>query len=322
MLARCSLSVLPSSPGPWPNQWSQPQSLVRVARVDLLKSSLVGDLCFRACLRHSDPQKKNSSNGSEQADDKMDVREDLMSAFNGEDDTQPFDSQPHYEDSQAIAVPVDYHEDSQYDGPSPPPLKRLKASEQLGGEATATVEAMPLAQAEAPSLGEEMVAAPLMAADVAHMGAGAEQPQIMAAQVEQMVADAAQPAPVAGPGVDHATQILEKKRATSRAWHAKWVSKGVPRPAPAVAGQVQDAGPAPVAGQDGGPVPVAGPGPDGAAAVNRPLNMRDHCARFVRRWLSESNLPPSNERRLLAYKAWMESAERAALMAGQAGVQG
>ena len=300
----------------------------------------------------------------------MDVREDLMSAFNGEDDTQPFDSQPNYEDSQAIDVPLDYGEDSQYDGPSPRPLKRLKASEELGGEATAMVEATPVAQPPVASRWSasagEMVAdagqVQLMAAQVEQMVANPVQPQVMAAvadagqpqveqtvanaghpqvmaavadagqpeimraQVEQMVADAAQPAPVQGE--DAARRILEKKRATSRAWHAKWVSKGVLRSAPAAPPLGQDGGPVPVAGQDGGPVPVAGqdggPVPVAGQAVNpgRPLNKRDHCARFVTRWLSESNLPPSNERRMLAYKAWMESSERAALMAGQAGVQG
>ena len=84
-------------------------------------------------------------------------------------------------------------------------------------------------------------------------------------------------------------------RENSRAWHEKWVRKGVPR---------QNAG-----------QPLPEPMPAG------PMNMRDHANRFITEWVQNSEMPPSVERRRAACAAWMVSEERANLIAGRAGVQ-
>ena len=107
------------------------------------------------------------------------------------------------------------------------------------------------------------------------------------------------PQGVVEPDLSEKQTKLEKKRANSRAWHAKWVSKGVPREHPAEADVHVAVQPAP--------------------AVQ--VNMRDVCNRFVTKWIEECGLPASNDRRKLAYAAWKNSAERAALMAGRQGVQ-
>ena len=120
---------------------------------------------------------------------------------------------------------------------------------------------------------------------------------------------------------------LRKKRENSRAWHQKWVSKGVPRVVgaqpsgalsgasnsePAVGHRDQPDQPEPAVG------PVGEPEPAEAACVT---NMRDACAAFVAEWIRNCGLPPSNDRRAKAYKAWMESDQRASMLAGRAGVQ-
>ena len=98
----------------------------------------------------------------------------------------------------------------------------------------------------------------------------------------------------------------EKKRKQSREWHAKWIRKGVPRvAAPA------EPEPARPADDDAHENPELPP----------PANMREACQRFVTRWINESGLPASNERRRAAYTAWNNSEERRALMAGRANVQ-
>lgn len=87
----------------------------------------------------------------------------------------------------------------------------------------------------------------------------------------------------------------ELKRISSNKWHEKWISKGVPRV----------------------------PKDDSQNEANgRPANMRDACAQYVSKWINESGLPPSNERRKKAYEAWMSSDERSKLLAGKANVQG
>lgn len=85
----------------------------------------------------------------------------------------------------------------------------------------------------------------------------------------------------------------EMKRRSSNLWHEKWISKGVPR------------------------VPK-----DDSKRSDQPVNMRDACAQFVAKWISESGMQPSNERRKKAYEAWMSSDERAKLLAGKSNVQG
>lgn len=89
------------------------------------------------------------------------------------------------------------------------------------------------------------------------------------------------------------TKRVEKKRKVSRDWHAKWISKGVPRP------------PAPNVREV--PTPVS--------------NMREACAKFVSQWIAASGMEPSNERRQAAYRARMESDQRSDYLAGREGVQ-
>ena len=91
-------------------------------------------------------------------------------------------------------------------------------------------------------------------------------------------------------------QQLEQKRANSRAWHQKWVSKGVPK-------DPKDSTPA------------------SSEPTTQNKSMREHCQEFVSEWIKNSGMEASNERRVAAYKAWMESERRANLMAGRAGVQ-
>lgn len=85
----------------------------------------------------------------------------------------------------------------------------------------------------------------------------------------------------------------ENHRRNSRNWHAKWIKKGVPR--------------------------EANPKPD--TDTDSKKDMRVVCAEFIAKWIAESGMDPSNERRTMAYKAWMESDQRAALLAARAGSQ-
>lgn len=89
----------------------------------------------------------------------------------------------------------------------------------------------------------------------------------------------------------------EMKRISSNKWHEKWISKGVPR-APKDESQSQ------------------------SEPSSRPANMRDACAQFVSKWINESGMQPSNDRRKKAYEAWMSSDERSKLLAGKSNVQG
>lgn len=99
--------------------------------------------------------------------------------------------------------------------------------------------------------------------------------------------------------IDEETRKLQEeerkkvlKRKNSREWHAKYVSKRVFR--------------------------------EQATPQQKPdtnKNMHTACVAFVSRWIQESGMAPSNERRASAYKAWMASEERAALLASKSGVQ-
>ena len=108
----------------------------------------------------------------------------------------------------------------------------------------------------------------------------------------------------------------EKKRRNSRAWHAKWVKKGVlrsdPNAAEAAPSTTEEA-PEPV--QADVPPPVEN---DGRSTSS---NMREACAKFVKEWIEKSNLPPSQERVLKARQAWMNSEDRSAMLAGRKKVQ-
>ena len=88
-------------------------------------------------------------------------------------------------------------------------------------------------------------------------------------------------------------------RKNSTKWHQKWISKGVPR--------TQE--------------PKRGAKSKASASTDRPQNLVQAKDSFISQWIKDSNLPPSNDRRTLAIKAWMESPLRANLLAGRAGVQ-
>jgi len=227
------------------------------------------------------------------AEESQEVKEDLGPLFDEVADQQP--SPKRLKRSDAFLVESDtevaariaqetneaflnYHGEKHFgpvgggSGPTVPDLVRSSASPQHG-EALGNVQGQP------------------------------EEPQGVVAEPEAPQSVAVDPKPDDVPELGLSEeQKLERKRATSRAWHAKWVSKGVPR---AAADDDAAEAAAPVVQ----PVPAA------------PVNMRDACNRFVSKWIELSGLPPSNDRRKLAYAAWMISAERAGLMAGRQGVQ-
>lgn len=102
---------------------------------------------------------------------------------------------------------------------------------------------------------------------------------------------------------------LERKRASSRAWHAKWEKKGVPkkqRTEEPGAAAVPPVAPAP-------PAVIQQPG-----SFNNLMEARDF---FIRDWIARSDLPRSNERRAAATTAWMASQLRADVMASRSGIQ-
>lgn len=98
----------------------------------------------------------------------------------------------------------------------------------------------------------------------------------------------------------------EKKRASSRLWHQKWESKGVPKK------QKTD---------ESEPVPTAKAKAKAQAAPVSQRSLMSARDEFVRDWISASTMPPSLERRSAALKAWMDSSVRANLMATRAGTQ-
>lgn len=93
---------------------------------------------------------------------------------------------------------------------------------------------------------------------------------------------------------------IERHRANSRAWHEKWEKKGIPRSSSSSNGNGE-----------------AARGP----AVNAPASLSEARDRFVTHWIQNSGMHKSNERRKLAYKAWMESSIRADIVAGRSGIQ-
>lgn len=98
---------------------------------------------------------------------------------------------------------------------------------------------------------------------------------------------------------------LERKRENSRAWHAKWESKGVPKKPKTAAAAAEVSEPAVVA-------------PRSAASFSSLMEASDF---LIRDWISHSNMEQSNERRQAATKAWMESHLRSEVVAARAGVQ-
>lgn len=87
----------------------------------------------------------------------------------------------------------------------------------------------------------------------------------------------------------------ELHRADSRAWHEKWVKKGIPRN------------------------PASDPAPPAPGLP--PATLSKARDRFISEWIQASDMPPSQERFKKACKAWMESSARADYMAARAGVQ-
>ena len=121
-------------------------------------------------------------------------------------------------------------------------------------------------------------------------------------------APAQSPQQQAGEGEDEAEKKkqaqLEKKRSNSRAWHAKWESKGVlKKPKTATATDVSE------------PAVVA---PRSAASFSSLTDARDF---FIKDWISHSDMEQSVDRRKAATKAWMESNLRSEAVAARAGVQ-
>ncbi len=121
-------------------------------------------------------------------------------------------------------------------------------------------------------------------------------------------APAQSPQQQAGEGEDEAEKKkqaqLEKKRSNSRAWHAKWESKGVlKKPKTATATDVSE------------PAVVA---PRSAASFSSLTDARDF---FIKDWISHSDMEQSVDRRKAATKAWMESNLRSEVVAARAGVQ-
>lgn len=97
----------------------------------------------------------------------------------------------------------------------------------------------------------------------------------------------------------------KKHRENSQKWHQKWVSKGV---------------------QSETKIPqnVETPAEEPAAVEQRLPSIESLSeARnvFVRGWISTCGMPPSNDRRKAALKAWMDCPLRARLLAGRQGTQ-
>ena len=89
----------------------------------------------------------------------------------------------------------------------------------------------------------------------------------------------------------------EMHRQSSRAWHSKWISKGVPRAA----------------------IPPE-PESEGAPSCTSSSLARAR-EKFITEWIEASDMPKSQERFKAACKAWMESTTRADFMSARAGVQ-
>lgn len=112
------------------------------------------------------------------------------------------------------------------------------------------------------------------------------------------------------PGMSEAEQEEVKRlrrqrhRDVSAAWHQKFSRKG----------EIRDQGVA-----DGGLDSRASPhAPVEVPDLSVPLtDMRAAKRRFVSDWISQSDMPPSRDRCKAALQAWMQSTDRAALLAGR-----
>lgn len=100
----------------------------------------------------------------------------------------------------------------------------------------------------------------------------------------------------------------DKHRENSRAWHKTWVKKGVRREA------------APQEPHDGDVGPHHDVG-GGDSNRERPLTLTQAKDKFISEWIKTCGMAASNDRRVAAIKAWMESDTRANYLASRAGVQ-
>ena len=108
-----------------------------------------------------------------------------------------------------------------------------------------------------------------------------------------------EPAPVIDAPEREAGKRLEEKKAIHRensaAWHKQLIKKGVPRNS-----------------VDG----------DNTSEPSQPIQSLSQARdQFVAKWIQDSNMPKSMERRTAAYEAWMSSETRANILAGRSGVQ-
>jgi hypothetical protein len=143
-------------------------------------------------------------------------------------------------------------------------------------------------------------------------------PEYASMPVKPMVtsSDGPQPPPEDGPtelaeseGENEKDRKKELHRASSRAWHAKWISKGVPREAVPPATALVATAPAADSPE------LASPSPSVSSSLAR---ARD---KFISEWIELSDMPKSQERFKAACKAWMESTIRADFLSARAGVQ-
>ena len=125
-----------------------------------------------------------------------------------------------------------------------------------------------------------------------------EVPQIEIPEVEEEVEE---PAEMSETAKKKLTQ-LEKKRATSRAWHSKFVSAGVERK-----GKKQKTD------KEEDKTGVEKP-----ASFSSLTKAKDW---FVKDWIARSDMPQSVERRTRSIEAWMASELRADFLAGRSGIQ-
>ena len=116
------------------------------------------------------------------------------------------------------------------------------------------------------------------------------------------------------PPTDKQQQQLERKRANSRAWHAKWESKGVLKKQK-TEDAAQPEAPAPSAASASASATPAERGPETFSSLHEARNF------FVADWIRRSDMPQSKERHAAACKAWMESHLRANFMASRQQIQ-
>lgn len=119
-----------------------------------------------------------------------------------------------------------------------------------------------------------------------------------------------------------APKSTPKHLENSRLWHKKWIKKGVPRDSSKTKKTATKSTAASAAS-----TPVAKTAPKkkpatAASAEPKPIKTLAQAKdKFIGEWIQGCGMPPSNERRAAALKAWMESSTRSDLMAGKMGVQ-